>query len=121
MNEDWRRLLQPAVSRVDWASLAKIVTSIRGLRLLLADTAGAVDDLASIHFNGATYFDTTHVPDSDALTSLMNQATVDRVVYGSGAPVFDVKASLNVLEQANLHANADSAIRSGNAKRLVAG
>jgi predicted TIM-barrel fold metal-dependent hydrolase len=118
LTDGLRGFLQPKTSAVDIARIPKTVGSNRGVRLLLSNVRTATAGIAGAARAGSIYVDVGHSSDGPQLKEYVDRVTADRVVYGSGAPLFAPATISKVLEQAKLAPRAAASISHANAKRL---
>jgi predicted TIM-barrel fold metal-dependent hydrolase len=115
-----QRYLTPLVAHADLAPLSRISQRIRDARLLIAGAMPAEAPQLNALPNGpSTYFDFGQATDVEALRGLLNRVSADHIVYGSAAPLVDVRPGTNVLQQDQLMPEQVRAICSGNAERML--
>jgi len=119
--------LNPRTRAVDLYSLAA-VTDMPDLKLVIAGGIDALDNglAGELSKKKNVYFDiactgenSRHVSESP-LRKLLHQVSSDRLLFGSGAPLYPVETALSKLAQANLIANDRQAIEKNSARKLLA-
>jgi len=123
MMED-ERMMHPRlrVEPVDTAPLAEVVKTTPGLRLVLLNAMGTLrgQPLLDLIAAGEVYVEISMLEGVGGVANLLTQASMDRVLFGSHAPLFYFESSLLKLKESALTQQQLLAIRCGNARRLLA-
>ena len=106
---------------VDTAPLADLVKKFPQLPLVVMNNSAAVrsgpaSELAKV---GSVYFELSHFEGVGALESWIKQVPVERILFGSYAPFFNLEAALLKFQESQLGGFATSAIQSGNAEKML--
>jgi predicted TIM-barrel fold metal-dependent hydrolase len=112
--------LNPLAPKVDLDPLPNAVAELQGLRVVIAGGVGAVDDTVADELarNEIVYFDVA-CSDESPLKKLIDQVPIERVLFGSAAPLHPMEAALSKLKQADLMGNDRLAIENDNARKLL--
>ncbi|NOS70418.1 MAG: amidohydrolase family protein [Verrucomicrobia bacterium] len=118
------RMMHPLmrVEPVDTAPLADLIKATPGLRLVLLNALGKLrgKPLSNFIAAGEVYVEFSMLEGVGAISSLLAQVQVERVLFGSHAPLFYFESSLLKLKESPLTEDQLQAIRYRNAKRLLA-
>jgi uncharacterized protein len=108
------------VKDVDLSALPKIVAGIAGLRLQILNCpiSAAGETLVPLARSGRVFFDIAMQEGVGAVAKLVERIGADRVLYGSHFPLFVAESAALKMKEADLNADVELAIRSGNAKGL---
>jgi predicted TIM-barrel fold metal-dependent hydrolase len=122
MDDDRRRVLSPNATRVDLKPLAKKVTSLNELRLVISNGYQTANDEAirALLPMKQICFDFAQATNEIAIRELADRTSANRVLFGSGTPLHDIAAPLAVMQKAQLKGTERSAIQTKNAKQLIA-
>lgn len=116
------RMMHPRlrVPPVDTAPLAGLVKQTPGLRLVLLNALGTLrgQPLANLIAAGEIYVEISMLEGVAGIERLLQQAPLDRVLFGSHAPLFYYESALLKLKESILTPSQRSAVRAGNAQRL---
>lgn len=109
------------VPPVDVTPLPAQLTSRPNLRILLLNWSRGVSSalLAKLSAAGQAYFDIATLEGVGGVANLLKQVPADRVVFGSHAPFFYFESALLKLKESALSEPQATAIRTGNARRLL--
>jgi predicted TIM-barrel fold metal-dependent hydrolase len=121
--EDERHfLLSPATMQVDLAPLAGKAAAFPSLKLLVAGGNWANDGetMRGLLRQKQTYFDFSRARGSSDIRRLVELATADRVVFGSGMPLHDTVVNAAKLRELNLNDSDSKAVTTKNAGGLLA-
>lgn len=107
---------------VDTAPLAALVNKFPRLPLVVMNNSAAVrsgqaSELAKV---GNVYFEISHFESVGALENWAKEVPVERILFGSYFPFFNLEAALLKFQESQLGGFATSAIQSGNAQQLLA-
>lgn len=111
------------VPPVDLSALAGVIKSEPAARLVLLNWPPGIDDeqqlkpLASI---ASVYFDISMVEGIEGIARLMEQLSVERVLFGSNFPLFYFESALLKMQESGLPDDQKQALFEGNARRLLA-
>ena len=124
MMEDERT--QNALARVAHVDVAPLVSAVEGrpkARIVLLNWSRGVKGalLSKLAQTGRVFFDIATVEGVGGIANLLKQVPADRVLFGSYAPFFYFESALLKLRESVLTASELTAIRAGNARRLMAG
>ncbi|HEV3146145.1 MAG TPA: amidohydrolase family protein, partial [Gemmataceae bacterium] len=110
--------LQPA----DPAPLPEIIAAIPRLRLVLLNHFGIVkpEFLRKLIAAGQVFVDIATVESVGGVAKLLETMPAERVLFGSHFPFFYFESAELKLKESNLEPAIEKAIRSDNAKRLLA-
>jgi uncharacterized protein len=118
-----RRMMHPLlqVEPTDVAPLAGVVKQIPGLRLLLLNATNVVrvPVLSNLLQAGEVCVDIAMLEGVGGVGSLLAQAPVGRVLFGSHAPLFYFESALLKLKESPLGEEQLRAVRCDNARRLL--
>jgi len=122
MDDDRRQVLSPNTTRVDLKPLAAKVAPLKELRLVIASGYQTADDEAirAILPMKQVYFDFAQATSGSAIRELLDKASANRVLFGSGAPLHDIAAPRAALQKTELKQIERSAIQFKNAEQLIA-
>jgi predicted TIM-barrel fold metal-dependent hydrolase len=111
------------VPHVDAAPLLELLKTRPTLRLVLLNWFRAVkgDLLQKLAHSGRVWFDTATVEGVGGVGDLLKEAPLERVVFGSHAPLFYFESALLKLKESALSSAQSAAIRGGTAARLLSG
>ncbi|QDS94536.1 Amidohydrolase [Roseimaritima multifibrata] len=106
---------------VDTAPLEAVVKKYPRLPLIIMNNyvavkSGQASDLAKA---GNVYFEISHFETVGALENWVQAVPLQRLLFGSYFPFFDLEASLLKFQESKLGGLATSAIQAGNAERLL--
>jgi predicted TIM-barrel fold metal-dependent hydrolase len=116
------RMMHPLlrVPPVDVAPLAALVPALPGLRLVLLNALGAVRGEALLRLRTAgVYVDIAMLEGVGGVAGLLDQMPLDRVLFGSHAPLFYFESALLKLQESALGEPQLRAVRAENARRLL--
>ncbi len=107
---------------VDTTPLETLVKKFPRLPLVVMNNSAAVranqaGELANI---GNVYFEDSHFESVGALENWVKDAPLERILFGSYFPFFNLEAALLKFQESQLGGLATSAIQSGNAQKLLA-
>lgn len=107
---------------VDTAPLAVLVRQTPGLRLVLLNALGKLwgRPLLEILAAGEVYVEISMLEGVGGMGNLLKEAPATRVLFGSHAPLFYFESALLKLKESPLSDAQAKAIRSGNARKLIA-
>jgi uncharacterized protein len=112
--------LTPAVAQVNLKPLTNVIVKLPNLRLVIAggvrNTDEAVRNLAR---SQQISFDFARIANGNSLTTFVDSASADRIVFGSGAPLHSIESARSTLQNAKLNKGHRNAIASRTAARLV--
>jgi hypothetical protein len=118
------RMMHPLlrVEPVDTAPLAALVEEIPGARLVLLNALRTLrgEPLLKLLSAGEVSVEIAMLEGVGGVGNLLQQVPADRVLFGSHAPLFYFESSVLKLRESPLSEDQLSAIRSGNARRLLA-
>lgn len=109
----------PTPSLMPLADLARRMPELRIVVLNGFRSSGG-QDYAALAKVGNVHFDFAKLDVIDPLTDFMTEVPATRVVFGSYAPAFYVESALLKMQESELTEEQRRAIRSGNARRLLA-
>jgi predicted TIM-barrel fold metal-dependent hydrolase len=114
-----QRLMRAAP--VDVAPLAALLASRPNLRMVLLNWARGVSNalMAKLVAAGQVCFDIATVEGVGGVANLLAHVSADRVVFGSHAPFFYLESAVLKLKESALNEPQLSAVRAGNARRLL--
>ena len=122
MMED-ERMMHPRlrVEPVDTAPLAELVRQTPGLRLVLINALRTLrgEPLRKLISAGEVYVEISMLEGVGGVGALLEQVPVQRVLFGSHAPLFYFEAAELKLRESPLTPEQRRAICQGNAKRLL--
>lgn len=106
---------------VDTAPLAALVSKFPQLPLVVMNNSAAVrsgqaSELAKV---GNVFFELSHFESVGALENWVKEAPVERILFGSYFPFFNLEAALLKFQESQLGGFATSAIQSGNAQKVL--
>jgi len=118
------RMMHPLLRNdpVDLAPLAKIVKQTPGLRLVLLNGLGklSAQPLIDLIAAGDVYVEISMLEGVGGVANLLLQVPLDRVLFGSNAPLFYFESALLKLKESPLNEGQQRAISYKNAHHLVA-
>lgn len=116
------RMMHPLlrVEPVNTAGLAGLIRQTGGLRLVLLNALGALrpDSLRDLVDAGEVWVEISMLEGVGGIANLLAQLPVDRVLFGSHAPLFYFESALLKLKESPLSEDQLRAIRIDNARRL---
>jgi hypothetical protein len=119
------RMMHPRlrVEPVDPAPLAEVVRRTPGLRLVLLNALRTLrgESLRTLLGAGDVSVEISMLEGVGGITSLLDQVSAERVLFGSHAPLFYFEAAELKLKESPLTPEQRGAIGQGNARRLLAG
>jgi hypothetical protein len=106
---------------VDVAPLPALLGSRPNLRMVLLNWSRGVSNVLLVKLAGAgqVCFDIATVEGVGGVANLLKQVPADRVVFGSHAPFFYFESAVLKLKESALSEAQLSAVRAGNARRLL--
>jgi uncharacterized protein len=109
------------VPHVDVAPLLALLASRSNLRVVLLNWSRGVSIalLAKLSAAGQVYFDIATVEGVGGVANLLKQVPGERVVFGSYAPFFYLESAVLKLKESVLSEAQATAIRTGNARRIL--
>jgi uncharacterized protein len=117
------RMMHPLlrVEPVDTAPLADLVKQIPGLRLVLLNALRTLraKPLLDLLAAGDVYVEISMLEGVGGIANLLAQVPVERVLFGSYAPLFYFESALLKLKESPLTEEQRRAIRTSNAQRLL--
>lgn len=116
------RMMHPLlqVPPVDMAPLAALVKATPGLRLVLLNALRTVRGEALVQFRtGEVYVEIAQLEGVGGVAGLLNQFPLDRVLFGSHAPLFYFESALLKLQESALSEPQLKAVREENVRRLL--
>ncbi|MEQ1828873.1 MAG: amidohydrolase family protein [Pirellula sp.] len=116
------RMMHPLmrVRPVDMTPLAEIVPAVKGLKLLVHNAPKSMLGSARQWMNlGEVYLDTAMLEGMNALEDILKDIPLERLVFGSHAPLYYFEANKLKLKESLLHSARLQAIQLGNAQRLL--
>lgn len=118
------RMMHPLVQvkPVDVAPLETLVPSVPGARVVLLNATRTVPFplLPKVVAAGEVCIDIASLEGVAAVANLIDRVPADRIVFGTHAPLFYLESAVLKLAESALPEDRESAIRSGNAARLLA-
>ncbi len=118
------RMMHPLlrVEPVETAPLANLVRQIPGLRLVLLNALGKLhgDPLRHLLAAGEVYVEISMLEGVGGIENLLEHVPLNRLLFGSYAPLFYFESSLLKLKESRLSAEHLRAIGRGNAQGLQA-
>ena len=107
---------------VDVAPLLTLLPSRPRVRVVLLNWSRGVKAalLPKLAAAGQVYFDIGTVESVGGVANLLKQVPAQRVVFGSHAPFFYLESAMLKLKESDLNEADLTAVRSGNARRLLA-
>jgi uncharacterized protein len=118
------RMMHPLlrVEPVNPAPLAKLVQRTPGLRLVLLNTVGKLrgQPLLDLLAAGEVYVEISMLEGVGGIANLLAQVPIDRVLFGSYAPLFYIESALLKLKESPLTAEQLRGIRRENAQHALA-
>ncbi len=117
------RMMHPLlrVETVDVAPLAKIVGQMPGLRLVLLNALSKLRGRPLFELlESGVYVEIAMLEGIGGIASLLDQVPINRVLFGSHAPLFYFESSLLKLNESPLNTEQLYAIRQQNAQQLLA-
>lgn len=105
---------------VDTAPLAELVKKFPKLPLVIMNNSTAVrpSQAAELAKVGDVYFELSHFESVGALDNWVKQVPLQKILFGSYFPFFNLEAALLKFQESQLGGYATSAIQSDNATRL---
>jgi predicted TIM-barrel fold metal-dependent hydrolase len=121
MEDERHFLLSPQTTSVDLKPLADKAAAFPNLKILVSggDWTSDVEAMRRLTTQKQIYFDCTRTKSSSDIRRLVDMATTDRVVFGSGAPLRDLELSVSRLQEAKLSDSDWKSVASKNAGRLL--
>ena len=115
MHPHWR------VEPVDIAPLAGLVKQTPGLRLVLLNALRTLrrQALLDVIMAGQVYVEISMLEGVGGIAKLLGEVPLDRVLFGSHAPLFYFESALLKLKESPLNEEQQRAIRSVNAQQLL--
>ncbi len=117
------RMMHPLlrVEPVDTAPLADLVKETPGARLVLLNALRTLrgEPLLKLLSAGAVHVEIAMLEGVGGVGSLLQQVPLERVLFGSHAPLFYFESSVLKLRESPLSQEQLAAIRSGNSRRLI--
>jgi uncharacterized protein len=117
------RMMHPRlrVDPVDTAPLAELVKQTPGLKLVLLNALGSLhgDSLRKIVSAGDVFVEVSMLEGVGGLSALAAQVPLERILFGSHAPLFYFEAAELKLKESPLTAAQAGAIRHENAESLI--
>jgi len=117
------RMMHPLlrVEPVDLAPLATIVKQTPGLHLVLLNAMGKLNaqPLVDLISAGDVYVEISMLEGVGGVSNLLAQVPLDRVLFGSNAPLFYFESALLKLKESPLNEDQQRAIRHDNAYHLL--
>src|SRR5439155_8571989 len=117
------RMMHPLmrVPVVDIAPLAGVLRDIPEARLVLLNALGKMHgELLRVVKAGNVYVEISALEGVGGVSKLLRELSLDRVLFGSHSPFFYFESALLKLKESPLSPPELKAIRSENAKRLMA-
>jgi uncharacterized protein len=116
-----RRLLNVRIPQVDIRPLGAKTAAFQKLRLVVANANCATDDGAMLELLPlkSVYFDFGRAENANDVRLLVEKASPDRVVFGSGTPLQNIEPGLTKFHKAQLTNDNQQAIATKNANRLI--
>jgi predicted TIM-barrel fold metal-dependent hydrolase len=113
--------LTPNVTHVDLTPLAKVVATLPKVKLVIARAARSAVDEAIRSFAPLqrVYFDFARIGDADSLAKLVDRLSVNKLVFGSGAPLHSIDSMRSKLQYANLPIADRNEIAAETAARMI--
>ncbi len=110
------------VPLVETTGLAELVEKFPKLPIVIMNNSAAVRSASAreLASAGNVYFEISHFEGVGALEDWVKEVPVERVLFGSYFPFFNLEAALFKFQESQLGGLATSAIQSGNAQRLLA-
>ena len=121
MEQTKHLLLNPHGESVNLSPLPKAQADNGKAKVLLSNTFEKADDKKTqpLLSHSSIWFDFARAQSSAELSQLVSQASRDRVVFGSSAPLHDVDNAITNVRQAQLAQSDVQAIAAGNAVNLI--
>jgi predicted TIM-barrel fold metal-dependent hydrolase len=109
------------VKDVDLTPLPKVVTGIGGLKLQILNCPipATGEALVPLARSGQVYFDIAMQEGVGAVGKLVERVGTERVLFGSHFPLFHAESATLKIKEADLKADVETAVRSGNANGLL--
>ncbi len=106
---------------VDITPLAALVEKFPQLPLLIMNNSATVPPVqaAALAKAGNVYFELSHFEGVGALENWAKEVPVERILFGSYFPFFNLEAALLKFQESQLGGFATSAIQSGNAQQML--
>ena len=106
---------------VDTAPLAALLEKFPQLPLVIMNNSAAVRPVqaAALAKAGNVYFEISHFESVGALENWGKEVPVERILFGSYFPFFNLEAALLKFQESQLGGFATTAIQSGNARELL--
>jgi uncharacterized protein len=110
------------VPAVDLGPLPQVVASVRGLKLQILNCPlpPAGEALVPLTRSGQVYFDVAMQEGAGAVARLVERVGVGRVLFGTHFPLFQAESAVLKLKEAALKPDVETAVRTGNARQLMA-
>jgi len=119
------RMMHPMLRAepVDIAPLANIVKNIPALQLVLLNAAGKLhgQSLTTLLAAGNVFLEISMLEGVGGVSNLLTQVPLNRVLFGSYAPLFYFESALLKLKESPIDSLQLGMIRRGNAEQLVSG
>ncbi len=111
------------VEPVDTKPLATVLRNLPGLPLLLLNATGKLrgESLRKLLSTGNLYFEIAALEGVGGIGNLIGEAPVEKILFGSHAPLFYFEAAELKLQESSLSSEQRDAIRWRNAQQLLAG
>ena len=117
------RMMHPLlrVPQVDTASLARLIKDTPSLRLVLVNALGVLREpaLNELIAAGEVYVEISMLESVAGIEKLLQQVPLERILFGSHAPLFYFESALLKLKESVLTQEQLKAIQAGNAQRLM--
>lgn len=110
------------IPAVDAGPLQNLMERHPQVRIMVLNHSGVLRDdrAAQLTTLGLVAFDVSHAEQVGALENLVKVIPPERLVFGSHAPFFNLESATFKFRESNLGAAVETAIRSGNARRILA-
>lgn len=111
-----------SVPTVDLTPLEALIRRHPQTRLVILNGSGTIGPAAAAALAtlGQVYFDISHAELIGALDQLVRVVPMERLLFGSHFPFFNVESALLKFQESELGDAVTTAIRSGNARQLMA-
>jgi predicted TIM-barrel fold metal-dependent hydrolase len=121
MEDERHFLLSPSTTRVDLKPLADRAAVLLNVRLLVSgsDWTSGTETMRPLSQTKQIYFDCTRARTASDVRRIVDAANVDRVVFGSGAPLHNLEDDIARLQEAKLSDSHWQLITSKNASGLL--
>ncbi len=106
---------------VDTDPLAALVSKFPQLPLVILNNSNAIraEAASELAKAGSVYFELSHLEGVGGLENWAKEVPVERILFGSYFPFFNLEAALLKFQESQLGGFATSAIQSGNAQRML--